>query len=296
MTIDNDFYFLTSDAGFVDLKKDSSARAQVTFSSGEVLEALRRIKANKQILLMDACYSGKLTDFFNINSKASNTYQQKVLESIKDRKGTYILASSESNKKSYEVLSLNQGLLTHSLLLGMSGEGNNDDKIDIVNLLNFASQQTEELSKNILGYKQRPVMGIGDGGTSFDIGKVNPDIKPAIYSNYIRLGKSKFGLFPSLNDPEQLENKFNARLKQLGVFGGSENFIYQENATGENVYRLAGTYSVSDDSMLNLRLFVIKDNEIINEDGKEYTIELSTIDEEIVKIIQEAVSSISNTQ
>ena len=263
ITLEDDFYYLTTQAGKVDLATDSVRRSQVCISSKEILEYLREIKANKQILILDACHSGKIADFLQNKPKALSTSQQKALESLKDKMGTYILASSEANQKSYEVKTLKQGLLTHSLLLGMSGEADDSGTIDIIKLLNYASRQTEQVSQNVMGISQRPVVGIGEGGSSFDIGFKNNSLKPPIPSEYVKFIKGRFGVFPSLSDPINFEKTFNHTLVRQGIFGGTQEFIFLKNDADNEAYKLTGTYEVLDNDSLNIKLYIINNNKVV---------------------------------
>ena len=262
VTIGDDFYYLTAQAGNVNLENDSIRRSQVSISSSEILESLRRIKANKQILVLDACHSGQIAEFLSNNSKALSTSQQKALESLNDKMGTYVLASSEANQKSFEVKQLRQGILTHSLLLGMSGEIDDTEMIDVVKLLNFASRQTEEVSKNILGTGQRPVIGISEGGNSFDIGFKNELLKPPVPSEYVKLARGRFGIFPTLNDPLNFEERINSTLAEQGVFGGPQDYIFLKN-NAKDAAKLTATYTLLENDVVDISLYIIQDEKIL---------------------------------
>ena len=296
ITIDDDFYYLTSKAGNINLTKNVSGRKQVCISSKEILESLRRIKANKQILVFDACHSGKIADFLSNKSKALSTSQKKALESIKDKMGIYILASSEANQKSFEVQKLNQGLLTHSLLLGMSGQADKSDvTIDIVKLLSYASQQTEEVSKNVLGISQRPVIGIGEGGSSFSIGFKNESLKPPVPSDYVKIGNGKFGILPSLHDPIHLQNTFNNVLNNQGIFGGTQEFIFLENDFRQEAHKLTGTYEILANGELKIKLYILKENVFLG-GPFEFKTSKKELNVTINEMIHEAVSFIKENE
>jgi hypothetical protein len=292
ITIDDDFYYLTTQVGSENLTTDTERRSQVCISSTEIMEYLRDIKANKQFLILDACHSGKIADFLQNKTKSLSTSQQKALESLEDKIGTYILASSEANQKSFEVKQLNQGLLTHSLLLGMSGEADESEEIDIIKLLNYAARQTEEVSKNVLGTSQRPVIGIGQGGSSFDIGFKNESLKPPIPSEYVKFGRGKFGVWPSLSDPENIEDVFNQTLESQGVFGGTQDFIYLKNNSSEETYNLTGTYEILEDDSLNIHMYISKGNKTLNQESFDFHSTQSELEITINEMIQKAVAYI----
>jgi uncharacterized caspase-like protein len=82
------------------LDKDANRREQFAISSREMMEWIRKIKANKQILVLDACHSGKATEILSAGRDLTST-QTRALDQLKDRMGMYILASSEANQKKF---------------------------------------------------------------------------------------------------------------------------------------------------------------------------------------------------
>lgn len=257
MTVGDDFYYLTGKAGNSDLENDSLARVKSTVSSKEINEALRNIKSNKQVMVLDACHSGQITKILQGTSKATSTSQQKALEFLEDKMGVFILASSESNQKSFETDALGQGLLTYSLLRGMSGEAAEQNIINVVNLLNYASEQAEKTSKNLLGRSQRPVLNVGKGGSTFPIGFKNGDLKVSLPVGKVKLSKANFAFLPRANDPEGLEDIFTDVIKERGGIGSKEPFIYSYDNSSDNTFNLSGTYTVSGND-INLTWYINK--------------------------------------
>jgi hypothetical protein len=249
MTLDDDFYYLTADAGNVKIDEDISGRASVTLSSKEINEALRKIKSNKQVMILDACHSGQITKVFEGGGKAISTSQQKALENLEDKMGLYILASSEANQKSFEHTTLEQGILTFSLILGMSDGAVEDDIINVVDLLSFASKESENLSKKILSSGQRPVLGIGKGGSSFPIGLKNEELTINTPADKKLIGRPNFSQRPIGNDPLGLENALLAQLEDRGAFGNTELFTYTANKDEKNVSSITGSYMIVGDNI-----------------------------------------------
>lgn len=258
LTISDDFYYLTSTAGNVDLTKNEKKRKESCISSTEINKALKKITSNKQILILDACHSGKIAKLANKKSKAISTTQEKALEKLEDKTGVYILASSEAEQKSYEAKALTHGLLTFSLLRGMSGEATNDDIINVIDLLSYASKEAENIGRNELGGGQRPVLGISDGGNSFPIGFKNTSLKIELPKNKIKFGRPNFVSLPLINDPRKLTDKMLAKIKELGPIGTKEPFIYSNN-NDKDTYMFTGSYEViKNEVILNWNL--LKDN------------------------------------
>lgn len=262
MTIEDDFYYLTSPAGNIDIQANSSRRSETCVSSKEIQEALRKIKSNKQIMILDACHSGQITKILDGGAKALTTSQQKALESLEDKMGVYILASSESNQKSFESSSLQQGLLTFTILRGLSGEAATQDSIiNVVDLLNYASLESENISKKILKKVQRPVLGIAKGGSSFPIGIENKSLRVEILDNKKQFSNPNFAVSPHFNDPQQLESTMLSQLSERGSIGSQEKFIYVSKST-DNAHQITGTYTVEGNTIV-VKWHLIKANQKI---------------------------------
>lgn len=116
---DGDFHYLTSDANSGELR-DTAVREKVALSSQELTEAIKQIPALKQVLILDTCASGRLVQEL-IEKRDISSSQIRALERVKDRTGMYVLSGCAADAVSCEASSYGQGLLTHSLLLGMRG-------------------------------------------------------------------------------------------------------------------------------------------------------------------------------
>ncbi len=248
---------MTSTAGNVDLNQRKDKRIETCVSSMEINEALKSIKSNKQILILDACHSGEIAKLLE-KDKAMSTTQEKALESLEDKTGVYILASSEAEQKSFEADALTHGLLTFSLLRGMSGEATEGDIIDVVDLLSYASKEAEKIGKQELGKSQRPVLGISKGGSSFPIGFKNESLRVDLPKNKIRIGNPNFISIPLYNDPEKLAVKMLSKIKELGAIGSKEPFVFDRRG-GKDSYKFTGSYKVSGNEIV-LTWNILKDD------------------------------------
>jgi hypothetical protein len=169
---------LTADAQTANLA-DPGIRAQAALSSWELTELIKRIPALKQVMILDTCASGqlieKLTERRNVQSS-----QIRAMERMKDRTGMHVLAGCAADAVSYETSRYGQGLLTHSLLLGMRGAALRDEEfVDVGRLFGFAADKVPELAKDIGGI-QRPEIARPKGGASFDVGQLNSEDKAQI--------------------------------------------------------------------------------------------------------------------
>ena len=172
-----DFYYLTPFA--TDHIENDKMREEAMLSSTELTQSINTIPALKQVLVIDACHSGKLAAQLGGNSNLDSD-QLKALENMKDRTGLYIIAGSESDAVSYETSLFQQGLLTYSLLFGMKGAAlGANGEVDIVELMQFASRKVPELATEIGGI-QLPEVRIPTGAETFTIGKLDNEDRDKI--------------------------------------------------------------------------------------------------------------------
>lgn len=242
LTIEDDFYYLTSTAGKVDLRADSLERVNTCLSSLEIKEGLKDINSNKQIMILDACHSGQITNIFQANDKATSTTLNKALENLEDKMGIYVLASSESNQKSFETETLQQGLLTFALKYGMSGEASEDKIIDVAELLTFASINAEQIGKEIMGKSQRPVLGITHGGNPFPVGLKNEQLKVELPQKKLKFTTPRFIVLTSFADPKNIGNAVKENLESRGGIGTNESFVFSKNEVDPDAIKIAGSY------------------------------------------------------
>ena len=117
-----DFYFLTSDATSPQSNayNDPAIRANQTISTSEWVDWLKEVPALKQVMIIDACGSGKAVDNL-IASRNVDPSQIKAIDRMKDRTGMFIISGCAADAVSYEASQYGQGLLTYSLLQAMKG-------------------------------------------------------------------------------------------------------------------------------------------------------------------------------
>lgn len=176
-----DFYYLTKDA----YTANSSAYAfkevlnAVGISSNEFTEYLKKVAALKQLLIIDACASGKLVE--NLVAHREIPYSTlKALDRLKDRTGTHIITGCAADAVSYEASRFGQGLLTYSLLEGMKGASLRDNKfLDVGQWFQYARDRVPQLAAG-LGGIQTPQLYSPTGNQSFDVGELDDDEKKLV--------------------------------------------------------------------------------------------------------------------
>ncbi|MCB9317561.1 MAG: caspase family protein, partial [Lewinellaceae bacterium] len=248
------FYYLTMDISSDNLS-DAGVRDNRSVSSAELTNWINDIPAQKQVLILDACNSGRVVENLAAGQKELSSSQIRALDRMKDRTGMFVLTGSAADKVSYEAGQYGQGLLTYSLLQGMSGLALTADKrVDVSTLFEYARDVVPQLAKGIGGV-QTPMM-VGPLRGSFDIGVVNeqvsiplPQVKPVFVRNNF-LDENAF------DDVLGLTNALGEYFQEITARGAQSDLVYVDVNEYENAYSIKGLYTVNgNDVTVRGRLF-----------------------------------------
>jgi WD40 repeat protein len=168
---DGDWHYLTQEAytGSGAAYNDPAIRAQTTISSNELVELFKKVPALKQVLMLDACASGKVVDNL-IAQKDIESSTLRALDRMRDRTGMHIITGCTADAVSYEASKYGQGVLTYSLLEGIRGAALREDQyVDVNKLFQYAQDRVPQLAEGIGGI-QSPQVFSPQGSQSFDIG------------------------------------------------------------------------------------------------------------------------------
>jgi len=250
-------YLLTAEASAFDM---IGAEKEIAISTNELNQWMRNIKANKQLLILDACNSGQMVENIKelLTMKDIPADQQRALEDLKDKTGTYILSASASGQSAYETSLYDHGLLTQSLLSSIKlGNGLKDNKyLDVTKWFNTSSDQVKILAKDIGGRQDPQILG----NASFHVGLADDEVRDGIKLSIrkkIFKGSNiiKEGLMPIDNlDLTPLVDK---ELNEVSVKGNNSLFTYSKDNTFQEAYSILGRYSVNGNS-LTINVFLIK--------------------------------------
>ncbi len=253
---DDEFYFLTAGAENPDVK-DRKSLTSVSLSSSELVHMIKLVPALKQLMIVDACHSGNLVASPLASNGRLNAKSVKALEFMKDRTGTYILASSEGKEVSYESDALNQGLLTYSLLFGLKGAGLHEgEMIDVGSLLHFVNRNVPELASDI-GRTQKPVIKMPIDNTSFQIGRLSTSEREQIHIAPPKpiVIRSHFQEDETFYDDEELSSRLDAMIRELRD-QSEHSFIFLDEGQFSNAYSIYGRYSRTEDGYrISYRIF-----------------------------------------
>lgn len=168
---DGDWHYLTQEAytGSASAYNDQAIRAQTTISSNELVELFKKVPALKQVLMLDACASGKVVDNL-MAQKDIESSTLRALDRMRDRTGMHIITGCTADAVSYEASKYGQGVLTYSLLEGIRGAALREDQyVDVNKLFQYAQDRVPQLAEGIGGI-QSPQVFSPQGSQSFDIG------------------------------------------------------------------------------------------------------------------------------
>ncbi|MCH8073495.1 MAG: caspase family protein [Proteobacteria bacterium] len=260
---DGDYYFLTQQATSFELN-DPAVRSAVALSSEELIELIKLTPANKQVLILDTCGSGRVVELSETRGVPSS--QTRALERMKDRTGFFILAGSAADAVSYEASAYGQGLLTYSLLEGMRGASLREDEyLDISQWFGYAADRVPEIAENIGGI-QRPQVAMPTGTGSFDVARLTETERGQIELQQPLpfVIRAIFQLDGPPLDPLDLTPQVNAALRDVSSRGAQTPWVFVDTSEYADGYQLSGRYSVNtttDEVVVNV--FLLRENKVV---------------------------------
>lgn len=242
------FYYLTAAAESDDLS-DAQTRDRVALSSSALTDALNQISANKQVVILDTCASGRFIEQM-IGARGGTTSQQRrALDRLKDRTGVYVLAGCAADLQSYEHPRYGQGLLTYGLLLGMRGGSlRNEEFVDVAMLFGFAQDRVPEFAREV-GGRQLPLLATPKGSSSFDIGQLRPEARERIRLREPQPYFTRSSVYEAEqgSDVNDIAKRVDQALLQRSLDSqGAQAFHFLDSEGLDDSYRVAGTYSISE--------------------------------------------------
>ncbi|WP_300672712.1 caspase family protein [Desulfoluna sp.] len=134
-------------------------REQHIWANGISAEQLtgysKKIKARKQMLIMDACQAGGFEQTFAMRGAV----EEKALKQLSRSSGIYLLAATQSEQFATEFASLKHGVFTYALLKGLQGEADGspkDGKTTVRELSAFIEDKVPGLTETHRGNAQYP--------------------------------------------------------------------------------------------------------------------------------------------
>ncbi len=146
------FYLVPHDV--TQLYGNDGALAQKGLSANELRAFSQKIKAQKQLFILDACQSGGALSTVATRGAA----EEKAIAQLARSTGTHWLTSAGSEQFAGEFAQLGHGIFTYALLEGLNGaaDGNSDGKVTVGELDAYLQDQVPELTKKYRGTPQFP--------------------------------------------------------------------------------------------------------------------------------------------
>jgi len=253
------FYFLTADAS-----KSSAidAIADVGISTNELTEWIKpaNIKAQKRILIFDACNSGQaIRDFVKLGNpdqgyvaaRSDEKGQQiKAIEKLNNQSGLIILAASASDQNAYEMGRYSQGLLTYSLLKVMKQQPEileNGKYLDVSNWLNAAKKMVSTLAEGT-GARQEPQL---NSNNNFNIGLIDEEVRDKIIlaAEKPLFARSNFQNTDTKIDNLKFRSAIDKELMSISSRGINADITYSADYEGADAFALTGDYKINGDTV-----------------------------------------------
>ncbi len=248
-----ELYLLTTEAESFEIK---GVENEVAISSSELLDWMRTIKANKKVIVLDACHSGEAVNAFASFARGSNADQVLALENLKDKSGTLLLTASTSGQLAYEDRVLGQGLLTYQLLSAIKNEeGLRNKFIDVYEWFKTAQQHLDQATKNSDKRQQPQILG----RNNFEVGYVDEDVKNSIRFSVAKKIMKRSAVFfdDDLNsDKLDLGEDIDREIRNRTAANKNTPYLFIENNTSDQSFSVRGKYETTGD-MLNLKLRLV---------------------------------------
>lgn len=247
------FYYLTMDIATPNLS-DAGIRTTRAISSSELTEWTKKIPALKQVMILDACNSGKVAEtILAAGEKSLASTQIRALDRMKDRTGMFVLTGSAADMVSYEAGRYGQSLLTYSLLDGIL-RLIDEKEVDVMKLFQGARDRVPDLASEIGGI-QTPMMAFPVGAASFPIGLVDETVKIELQQPKPVFIRNVFQDEERFDDPlrftEEIENLFREKTAK-----GRAELVFVDVKQFTDAYSIKGMYKVSGNTVtLRGRLF-----------------------------------------
>jgi len=249
-----EYYYLLKDWGpgvSMEMIIDTPWMREIcTLSISELKELVNSIPARKRILILDTCQSGSISRHFSgTKSIDLESYSQiKVIGEVRRSTGFCILSGCAGDKESFEYDAYKHGLMTYSILLGIStGEGLLEKKgkqyIEPVTLFNYVKAKTNDLAKR-MNHTQKPEISIPESlaGDLF-LGEVTQEEKLSIQLIGVKLfARSRINPI-NPEDDYGLSKKVDELLVKYAERG---ELILMEREDNTDVYQILGNYHVDD--------------------------------------------------
>jgi WD40 repeat protein len=144
------WYFIPHELTYPEREEDVRIKG---ISSDELSGYMKNIKAQKILMLIDACKSGAVLIAFR------GFEDRKALSQLSRSTGVHIVAASTKDQFAAEVKELGHGVFTYTLLEGLGGKATgNNDTVTVRKLMSYVEEKLPEITKKYKQEAQYPVV------------------------------------------------------------------------------------------------------------------------------------------
>jgi len=148
--VDGKWYFIPYELTYPEREEEVKTGG---LSSDELSGFIRKIKAQKILVLIDACKAGAVLVAFR------GFEDRKALSQLSRSTGVHIVAASTNSQFAAEVKELGHGVFTYTLLEGLSGKAaGKGEPVTVRKLMGYIEEHLPEISKKYKQEAQYPVV------------------------------------------------------------------------------------------------------------------------------------------
>ena len=144
------WYFIPHEITYPEREEDVKTKG---ISSEELSGYIKDIKAQKILMLIDACKSGAVMIAFR------GFEDRKALSQLSRSTGVHIIAASTKDQFAAEVKELGHGVFTYTLLEGLKGKASSSgETVTVRKLMGYVEEQLPDITKKYKQEAQYPVV------------------------------------------------------------------------------------------------------------------------------------------
>jgi uncharacterized caspase-like protein len=134
---------------------DAGQLTAICISDSELKNNLTQLKAQKQIVIMDACHSGAAVAAMKVRAAGS---EEKAIFTLARSSGVVMFASSGTKQFAAEFEQLKHGTFTYALLEALDGKADQggDGQVTVSEIKLYMDERVPELTKQFGGKAQYP--------------------------------------------------------------------------------------------------------------------------------------------
>jgi WD40 repeat protein len=282
----SNFYYLTKDITFGKLNDDGIRKAYA-ISDQELTDWMGKIPAENKLLILDACNSGQAAiNMGGIIARDMDPDKIVAFNIMSGNTGSYVISGSSESGLSFESTVFGHGLLTYSLLEGMSATALKGSKVDVLPLLLNAYKRVAELAQSV-GEEQTPIIAKPRGNASFFVGKNDGSVKIELPETKPMVIQSFLFEQDTFNDRLGLTKAVNKAFRSSEIKGKLARWFFSEISEHPQGFSVRGTYTQNQDNTVTVKGRLLRGEEWV---GKPFEVNGAKDAKALAALILKAVT------